>query len=78
MPKFKTDSLTSSLPGRKKVSVELDFYQIDDLLKSHFDSFKRKHYEKKDGLDFSEYLNLTNTLMVALSFHPVLKQQDNQ
>ena len=65
----------SGLPTKQKVSVELDFYQIDHLLKAHLASFNRSYYDDVfNSHSFAEYLNLTSTLIQALASHPGNKQ----
>ena len=65
----------SDRPSKQKVSVELDFYQIDHLLKAHLASFNRSYYDDVfNSHSFAEYLNLTSTLIQALALHPGHKQ----
>ena len=65
----------SPRPKKQKVSVELDFYQIDHLLKAHLASFNRSYYDDLlNAHAFAEYVNLTSTLIQALASHPGNKQ----
>ena len=66
----------SGRPKKQKVSVELDFYQIDHLLKAHLASFNRSYYDDVlKAHHFAEYVNLTGTLIQALANHPQNKRE---
>ena len=68
----------SDRPSMQKVPVELNFHQLEHLLKSHLASFDRAYYEESplNASHFAEYVNLTGTLIKAIASHPHNKQQD--
>lgn len=79
MTRAKNDHQDKYLLSKKKVSVELNFEQIDGLLKAHLASFDRAYYEQSplNASHFAQYVNLTNTLIHALVSHPVNKEDNS-
>ena len=78
MTRAKNDYQDKYLQEKKKVSVELNFWQIDGLLKAHLASFDRAYYEQSplNASRFAEYVNTTSTLIHALASHPA-NEEDN-
>lgn len=78
MTRAKNDYQDKYLQKKKKVSVELNFEQIDGLLKAHLASFDRAYYEQSplNASHFAEYVNITSTLIRALASHPVNKEDN--
>ena len=86
MTRAKNDYQDKYLQKKKKVSVELNFEQIDGLLKAHLASFDRAYYEQspltesfayKNASRFAEYVNTTSTLIHALASHPADKEYNS-
>ena len=78
MTRAKNDHQNKYLLSKKKVSVELNFKQLDDLLKAHLASFDRAYYEQSllNASHFAEYVTLTRTLIRAIASHPVNKEDN--
>ena len=79
MTRAKNDHQNKYLPSKEKVSVELNFGQIDALLKAHLASFDRAYYDQSplNAHHFAEYVNLTGTLIRALASHPAIKEENS-
>jgi len=79
MTRAKNDHQNKYLSSKEKVSVELNFWEIDDLLKAHLESFDRAHYEKNalNASHFAAYLHTTRTLIRAFASHPVNKEDNS-